>query len=113
MRHPGQGAGQVPGHVRVPGVRVHQVHTGQRIGHRQIHRQGLQRGIRRGKRGGDGMSMHARPGGTETVHRHLAPVPQFGHQVTDVHPGSAIYLGGVLPGQHADPDAGTDAAHVT
>jgi hypothetical protein len=39
------------------------------------------------------------------MHLDLTPLPQLGHQVADVYPCAAIYLGWVLPGQDSDTHA--------
>ena len=43
------------------------------------------------------------PGFAEAVHPHVQPLAQTAGQILDMHPGTAIDVRGVLPGEQIDP----------
>jgi hypothetical protein len=103
VRHPLQGRGELAGQVRIPGVRVDHVDLAEVADDLQVDGERGKGRARLGERGGHAVAGRVRARAPEALHRHLGQPAQLAHQLADVHPGTAVHLGGPFPGD--DPDS--------
>ena len=98
---------EVPGAVRVPGVRVHEVGAGDVLGDLQIDAEGREGGVRVGELGGHEVGEHVRLVARQRRSsarrlRWSSLARRSATQLGDVHAGTAVDLGRILPGDHVD-----------
>ena len=87
------------GQVRVPGVGVHQVRRGRRGRHGQVHGNRGQRRIRARQPVPGLVGDCSGPVGALAVHGQADQAAELAGQVLDVHPGAAVHVRRILPGQ--------------
>ncbi|SIJ01862.1 Uncharacterised protein [Mycobacteroides abscessus subsp. abscessus] len=98
-----QQLGQMTGHSRVPGMRMHHGRAGGRGGHHQIGGQGGQGGVGAVQRGVGPMRERVVAGRAHTVHVDIAQCAQLRNQLGDMDTRPAVHLGWILPRHHGHP----------
>jgi len=92
-------AGQVPGHVGVPRVRVRHRGVAEGRGHLEVDAEGLQGGIGVGQPRGDRVRRGVGARLAEALHVDLDQPPELGNEVLHVHAGTAIDVRRPLTGE--------------
>ena len=104
VRHVVQQTRQVPGHVRVPGVGVHQVGAGAVLRDLQVHPERGQGRVRARQLGRHVVAGHPLgvPGAVEAAHPDIGVPTQHRGQLGDVDTRAAVDVRGVLAGEQVD-----------